>query len=115
MTAPAELRGHGGGRGGIEQGELFEPPPFSPVYPNPSSLEGRALSMLLAPLEIEHSDFEHATGSWRLGAYIETLRDKGWPIETLHISCPAPGRADRIIASYRMPAWVLREVGATHG
>lgn len=115
MTAPAELRGHGGGRGGIEQGELFEPPPFSPVYPNPSSLEGRALSMLLAALAIEHSDFERETGSWRLGAYIETLRDKGWPIETQNIARPMPERSDRIIARYRMPGWVLQKVGATHG
>lgn len=115
MTAPAGFRGDGGGRDGIGQGELFEPPPFSPTYPNPSSLEGRALSMLLAALEIEHSDFERETGSWRLGAYIETLRDKGWPIETQNIARPMPERSDRIIASYRMPAWVLREVGTTHG
>lgn len=115
MTAPAGFRGDGGGRDGIGQGELFEPPPFSPTYPNPSSLEGRALSMLLAALEIEHSDFERETGSWRLGAYIETLRDKGWPIETQNIARPMPERSDRIIARYRMPGWVLQKVGATHG
>jgi hypothetical protein len=115
MTAPAGFRGDGGGRDGIGQGELFEPPPFSPTYPNPSSLEGRALSMLLAALEIEHSDFESATGSWRLGAYIETLRDKGWPIETVGIFRPLLDRPERTIARYRLPAWVLREVGAAHG
>jgi hypothetical protein len=115
MTAPAELRGDGGGRDGIGQGELFEPPPFSPTYPNPSSLEGRALSMLLAGMEIEHPDFERATGSWRLGAYIEMLRDKNWPVETLPIYRPIPERPDRIVAGYKMPRWVLREVGAAHG
>ena len=71
--------------------------------------------MLLTTLEIEHPDFERATGSWRLGAYIEMLRDKGWPIETLDVFRPLPTRPDRIIARYRMPRWVLQEVGAVHG
>lgn len=97
---------------GCIQGELFEPPPFSPIYPNGSSLEGKALALLLEDLEIEHPDFERVTGSWRLGAYIEKLRIKGWPIMTLDVMRPAPERPDRVIARYKMPGWVLQEMGA---
>jgi hypothetical protein len=66
MTAPAGFRGDGGGRDGIGQGELFEPPPFSPTYPNPSSLEGRALSMLLAERAIHSAQLALDAGDSRM-------------------------------------------------
>jgi hypothetical protein len=111
MKSPAYLC-RGSEAYGVIQGELFEPMPFSPTYPNHSSLEGKALAMLLAGLEIEHPDFERVTGSWRLGAYIEKLRSKDWPIITLDVTSPAPDRPDRVIARYKMPGWVLQELGA---
>lgn len=114
MKSPAHP-GRGGEADGIKQGELFDPPPFSPIFPKRSTLEGRALDMFLADLELEHPDFEKATGSWRLGAYVEKLRKKGWPIDTLDVYRPAPDRPDRVIARYRLPGWVLREMGAAHG
>lgn len=105
MKSPRNL-GRGNGGDGSVQGELFEPPPFSPIYPAPTTLEGRALALLLEGNELEHPDFERATGSWRLAAYIEALRDKGWPIITRNIA-----GAVRIIARYRMPDWVISHLG----
>lgn len=110
MKSPRNL-GRGSGGNGDAQGELFEPPPFSPIFPTPSTLEGRALAMLLRQMRIEHPDFERATGSWRLGAYVEMLRRKGWPILTDDITSPIPERPDRVIARYRMPDWVIRVLG----
>lgn len=114
MKSPRNL-GRGRGGASINQGELFEPLPFSPIFPAPSTLEAKALTMFLAALEIEHPDFERETGSWRLGAYVEMLRRKGWPVVTQEINSPIPERPDRVIARYRMPEWVLRELGAGHG
>jgi hypothetical protein len=115
MIAPADNRGDGSGRDGTEQGELFEPPPFSPTYPPRSSLAGEALFLLLAGRTLTHPEFESITGSWRLSEPVRALRhDYGWPVQTIEIPAPTEERPDRTIAKYMMPAWVLREVGAAH-
>lgn len=105
MNSPRNL-GRGDGGDGGTQGELFDLPPFSPIFPTPTTLEGQALAMLLQAAELEHPDFERATGSWRLAAYIEALRDKGWPVQTRNVTS-----TDRVIARYRMPGWVIKQLG----
>lgn len=95
---------------------LLPPPPFSPTYPNRSTLAGEALAMLLNGQSITHPDFEGKTASWRLSEPIRQLRrDHGWPVETIEIAAPTADRPDRYIAEYTLPQWVLEEVGATHG
>lgn len=99
-----------------KQGVLFEPPPFSPTYPSRASLSGVTLALLLTGRSLTHPEFEAITRSWRLGAYIEELRnDHNWPVDTIEIEAPTAHRPDRIIAMYVMPQWVLQEVGAAHG
>jgi hypothetical protein len=115
MKSPAHL-GRGGEADGSKQSYLFEPPPFSPSYPNRSTLAGEALAQLLAGRSLTHPDFEGITNSWRLSEPIRALRhDYGWPVETIEIPAPTTERPDRYIAKYVMPEWVLAEVGAAHG
>ena len=98
-----------------EQLNLIDPPPFSPIWPSPSSLPGKALALLLAGRTLTHPEFEDVTGSWRLSEPVRALRhDYGWPIEAIEIASPTGDRPDRIIARYVLPDWVLEEVGALH-
>jgi hypothetical protein len=114
MKSPAHL-GRGVGAGGIGQGELFEPPTFSPTYPKPSTLAGEALALLLAGRTLTHPEFEERTNSWRLSEPIRALRhDFGWPVETIELPAPTAERPRRVIAEYKMPEWVLRIVGGAH-
>ena len=99
-----------------QQMYLLPPPPFSPTYPNRSTLAGEALAILLNGGSITHPQFESITASWRLSEPIRQLRrDHGWPVETIEIAAPTQERPDRYIAEYVLPAWVLEEVGVHHG
>ena len=99
-----------------QQLHLLPPPPFSPTYPNRSTLAGEALAILLNGGSITHPQFEGITASWRLSEPIRQLRrDHGWPVETIEIPAPTAERPDRYIAEYVLPDWVLAEVGAHHG
>lgn len=97
-----------------EQLWLIEPPPFSPQYPQHSSLAHAALLMLLKGRAITHPEFEDETRSWRLGAYIFTLRALGWPVVTQEIHSPSPDAPDRVIARYSLPQWVISATGGKH-
>ena len=98
-----------------QQMYLLEPPPFSPTYPNRSSLAGEALAMLLNGQSITHPDFLYSTASWRLSQPIHELRQHpGWPIEVSEIPAPTRERPARYIAAYFLPQWVLDEVGGIH-
>jgi hypothetical protein len=101
------------GQGGefAEQGTLFEPPTFSPVWPSPATLPARALDILLSGERVTHPDFQAATRSWRLSASIDVLRKLGWPILTFEESGqPITGRR-RAIAAYQMAGYALQAVG----
>jgi hypothetical protein len=114
MNAPAVHRGDGSGRG-VQLAFLPEPS-FSPVWPSPSSLAGKALALLLTGRTLTHPEFEAITGSWRLSEPVRALRhDYGWPVDAIEITCPTDDRPDRTIAKYLLPSWVLKEVGAPHG
>lgn len=97
-----------------EQLYLIDPPPFSPTYPNRSTLAGKALTLFLQGRAITTPDFQEVTRSWRLAAYAEQLINKhGWPIVAVEV--PFADDPRRSIARYSMPKWVIRELGATHG
>lgn len=93
-----------------EQLNLIDPPPFSPVIPPAASLTFKALKLLLSGRKITHPEFEAITGSWRLGAYIERLRKLRWPVITHEIFSPTRSCADRVIALYALPQWVIDEL-----
>ena len=99
-----------------KQLNLIDPPPFSPTYPNRSSLAGEALALLLSGRTLTHPEFEAITQSWRLSEPIRALRhDYGWPVETVEIPAPTAECPGRIIAKYVIPEWVRQEVEAAHG
>jgi hypothetical protein len=51
------------------------------LLPRIGSLQSRALRRLLpAGLMLSHREFDFASHSYRLGSYIDCLRDKGWTI-----------------------------------
>lgn len=97
-----------------EQLALIDPPPFCPKYPKRSTLAGEALKLLLSGRTLTHPEFEDITNSWRLSEPIRALRhDYGWPVDTIEIPAPTAERPDRFIAKYKLPHWVIEEVGAT--
>lgn len=97
-----------------EQFCLIDPPPFSPIYPSPSSLTGKALALLLQGRSITTPDFQELTHSWRLAAYVgKLIHEYGWPVAALEV--PFSDDPSRTIARYFMPGWVLREVGVANG
>jgi hypothetical protein len=98
-----------------EQMHLFEPPPFSPNWPKPETLAGRALALLLEGREISHPEFERISGSWRLSEPVRALRhDFGWPVCSNDLPAPTDEHPDRVISFYYLPAQVLEAVGAHH-
>jgi hypothetical protein len=51
------------------------------MFPRVGSLQARALRRLLpAGVMLSHREFDFASHSYRLGAYIDKLRDKGWTL-----------------------------------
>lgn len=103
MKAPRNLSQDGAG-----QMSLIPAPPFSPVWPSPSTLEARALQLLMTGRAIDHPAFEAVTRSWRLAAYVNELRGKGWPIESREDLDPIPENPHRAKVSYWLPAGIIR-------
>ena len=87
---------------------LFDPPPFDPIFPNPSSLSGRAITLLLTRPSLTSPDFQTETKSWRLAAYVNVLKGDGWPIESIEIAFVDD--RSRTIAKYGLPDWVKRGI-----
>jgi hypothetical protein len=94
----------------VRQLTLIDSPPLAPALP-PSGLVRACLDMLLSGRAIDHLDFQAVTASWRLAAYIDTLRRLGWPIEAL-----TENAGDhRNVARYRLDPELLAELRAAIG
>ena len=91
-----------------EQMHLFDPPTFDPIFPNPATLAGKTLTLLLEKSSLTSPQFQEATKSWRLAAYVNSLKDDGWPIASIEI--PFTEDRSRSIARYELPEWVKPEV-----
>ncbi len=51
------------------------------IFPRIGTLQSRSLRRLLpAGVMLSHREFDFASHSYRLGGYIDCLRDKGWPV-----------------------------------
>jgi hypothetical protein len=50
------------------------------LFPRVGTLQSRSLSRLLNGQTLTHRSFDSASRSYRLSSYVESLRDKGWPI-----------------------------------
>ena len=91
------------------QSNLFPPPAFSPKFPNPATLLGRVLALLLEGRRITSLDFQELSKSWRLAGYISALvREFDWPITSVDV--PHPEAPNRTISCYFLPAWALQKV-----
>jgi hypothetical protein len=112
MKSPAHL-GTGGEADGSKQLELFNAAPLSPAFPSRSTLAGKGLAWLLQGQHLTTPEFQLRTKSWRLAAYVEVLRKRGWPIMTTEI--PFSDDASRTIASYSLSQCVLMREGGMNG
>lgn len=100
----------------VEQLCLLDPPPFSPTFPNRTTLAGRALAVLLKGCALTHPDFQSMTNSWRLSEPIRALRhDFGWPILTIEIPSPTKECPGRTIARYILAPEARRSLEVSHG
>ena len=90
-----------------EQLSFIEPAPFSPEWPKPTQLPGRALKMLMRGETFDHEDFWIRCGSWRLADVIYRLIGMGWPVESILIPSPSDECPGRCTAVYRLPQHVL--------
>ena len=88
-----------------EQLFLIEPPSFSPTYPNPSTLAGQALARMLKGERLTQPRF--GLTHWRLAAYINELKNMGWPINAIDVARPEGWGIGKPIAEYWLPQWVL--------
>jgi hypothetical protein len=69
----------------------------TPTFPKTDSLTARALMRLVTGQQFTHRDFQNATASYRLSAYIEQLRNRhGWPIETKEEIAPTNDKVPRL-------------------
>ncbi|HDR9064378.1 TPA: hypothetical protein QDB03_006069 [Burkholderia vietnamiensis] len=93
-----------------EQFELLPPPPFNPGWPNLGTLAFEVLRRLLTGERLTQPTF--GTNRWRLAAYVQTLKDLGWPVRSAPIH--HPGRV-RPIAQYWLTNDIITQTRATRG
>jgi hypothetical protein len=88
----AEVQGH---YNEPEQMSFLPAPPLVVIWPSPDTLPANALSRMLTGERINQISF--GLNTWRLAAYVQSLRDAGWPVRSGDIY--HPGRT-RPIAEY---------------
>ncbi len=98
-----------------EQLSLLPTPPFSPIWPSHTTIAGRVLSELLLGEWLDHQDLIEGVSSWRLAAYVKSLKYMGWPIESFPKPAPFPNCPGRSIAIYAMPPDVIAQVQEMRG
>lgn len=75
-----------GAGAGAKQLSLLPEPPFSPQWPNLSTLPWQALERLLSGEKLTQPSF--GLTRWRLSAYVKELAYMGWPIERADVPNP---------------------------
>jgi hypothetical protein len=74
-----------------------------PQAPKPGTHPHRVLRLLAQGRSLDHRQYIAATDSWRLAAYIGTLKKKlGWPVLVSEVAAPCEAAPNRYIASYSL-------------
>ncbi len=74
-----------------------------PQAPKPGTHAHRVLRMLAQGRSLDHRQYIAATDSWRLAAYIGTLKKTlGWPVLVSEIPAPCEAAPNRRIATYSL-------------
>jgi hypothetical protein len=108
MRKPANPRQNAGLNN--KQLSLLPEPPFSPKWPNPSTLAHQVLTRLLNGEQLTQVSF--GFHSWRLSAHIKELDYLGWPIDREDVSSP---NRERSICEYWLDPEIISKVGLHHG
>ncbi len=98
-----------------EQLSLLPLPEFSPIWPSSSTIAGRVLAEFLRGEWLDHQDVIAGCRSWRLAAYVKTLKYMGWPIESFEKAQPWANCKGRKIAVYGLPPAVIAQVQSLRG
>ena len=110
--APAPTKTQGAFR---EQLSFLPKPVFSPKWPSHTTIAGRGLNELLQGEWLDHQNLIDGVSSWRLSAYVKTLKYMGWPIETFPKHSPSKQCPGRSIAIYALPPAVIAQVQEMRG
>ncbi len=105
MKKPANHRQNAGFN--KKQLSLLPEPPFSPQWPNPSTLARKVLERLLNGEHLTQITF--GFHSWRLSAHIKELDYLGWPIDRDDVTSP---HRERPISEYWLDAEIIAKVRA---
>ena len=90
-----------------KQLSLLPEPPFSPQWPNPSTLARQVLDKLLHG---EHlTQISYGFDSWRLSAHIKELGYLGWQIDRDDVKA---ANRERPISEYWLDADIIAKVRA---
>jgi hypothetical protein len=74
-----------------------------PQAPKPGTHPHRVLRLLAQGRALTHPDYIEATDSWRLAAYVGTLKKRlGWPVLVAEIPAPCEAAPNRHIAVYSL-------------
>jgi hypothetical protein len=98
-----------------EQLSFLPTPEFSPKWPKHTTVAGIVLGELLQGSFLDHQDLIDGVSSWRLAAYINKLKNDGWPIQALEKPAPSEQCPNRCIASYALPPAVIAKVQEMRG
>lgn len=98
-----------------EQLTLIPEPEFSPIWPSHTTIAGRVLNELLQGEWLDHQDLIAGCSSWRLSAYVKTLKYMGWPVESFPKPAPSEQCPGRSIAVYALPPAVIEKVQSLRG
>jgi len=98
-----------------EQLSLLPTPEFSPKWPSHATIAGRVLNELLHGEWLDHQDLIEGASSWRLAAYVKSLKYMGWPIESFPKHVPSKHCPSRCISIYALPPAVIAQVQEMRG
>lgn len=90
-------------------------PEFSPKWPRHTTVAGIVLNELLHGTFLDHQDLIDGVSSWRLAAYINKLKNDGWPIQAIEKPVPSEQCPSRCIAIYALPPAVIAQVQEMRG
>ena len=98
-----------------EQLSFLPTPEFSPKWPRHTTIAGIVLGELLQGSFLDHQDLISGVSSWRLAAYINKLKNDGWPIHAIEKPAPSEQCPSRCIALYALPPAVIAQVQEMRG